>query len=144
MASECDRLVRRWFEEVWNEGRAEAIDELLSPDCVVHGLGGAEATSSGPELFKGFYARFKGAFPDIRITVDEVIADGDRCAVRFSCDATHQGDHLGIAATQQPVLFTAMAFTHWKNGQIVEAWNNVDMVSVLQPIGAIQTLVPLD
>jgi steroid delta-isomerase-like uncharacterized protein len=144
MAGECDRLIRRWFEEVWNQGRAEAIDEMLSPDCIVQGLGGPEGAARGPEAFKTFYARFKGAFPDIQITVEEVITDGDRCAVRFSGRATHQGDDLGLPATQQAVAFTAMAFTHWKNGQIVEAWNNVDMMSMLQPIGAIQTLVSLD
>ena len=144
MAGDTERLIRRWFEEVWNQGRAEAIDEMLSPECLARGLGGPEGAMRGPAGFKTFYARFKGAFPDIRITVDEVITDGDRCAVRFSGRATHQGDHLGIAATHQPIAFTGMSFTRWKNGQIVEAWNNVDLMSMLQPIGAVQALVPLD
>jgi steroid delta-isomerase-like uncharacterized protein len=144
MANDCDRLIRRWFEEVWNKGRVEAIGEMIAPDCIAHGLGGPEGAMQGPEGFKTFYGRFKGAFPDIRITVDEVITDGDRCAVRFSGRATHGGDHLGIAATGQPIAFTGMSFTRWRNGQIVEAWNNVDMMAMLQPIGAVQALVPLD
>jgi steroid delta-isomerase-like uncharacterized protein len=138
MANDCDRLIRRWFEEVWNNSRAETIDEMIAPDCVAHGLHGPEGDLHGPEGFKQFYAAFKSAFPDIRITVDEVIVDGDRCAARFSCRATHRGDGLGIAATGQPVTFTGMAFTRWRNGQIVDAWNNVDMMGMLKQVGAVQ------
>ena len=143
MAADCERLVRRWFEEVWNKGRAEAIEEMLAPDCIIHGLGGVEADLRGPAAFKPFFARFKGAFPDIQITVEEVIADGDRCACRFTGRMTHQGDHLGVPATGRDVALEAMAVTHWRNGQIVEAWNTVDMLGMLHQIGAVQTSVSL-
>jgi steroid delta-isomerase-like uncharacterized protein len=138
MDQDCDRLIRRWFEEVWNNGREEAINEMIAPDCIAHGLNGPEGDLRGPEGFKQFYSLFKSTFPDIRITVEDVIVDGDRCAARFSCRATHRGDALGIAATGQPVAFSAMAFTRWRNGQIVDAWNNVDLMGMLKQIGAVQ------
>jgi steroid delta-isomerase-like uncharacterized protein len=141
MAAECERLIRRWFEEVWNKGRAEAIDEMIAPDCVAHGLGGPEGDLHGPEGFKTFHSRFMGAFPDIRITVDEVITDGDRCACRFTGRMTHQGDHLGVPATGRSVVLEGMAITYWRNGQIVEAWNTVDMLGMLQQIGAVPSTV---
>src|SRR5436309_2336626 len=116
MSAETEALTRRWFEEVWNKGRADAIDELMAPDSIAHGLGDPDQQVRGPAAFKLFHAKFKGAFPDIRITVEEMISDGDRVAVRFTCRATHGGDHLGVTATQKPVSFTAMSFVHWKNG----------------------------
>jgi steroid delta-isomerase-like uncharacterized protein len=141
MAAEIERLIRQWFEEVWNKGRAEAIDEMIAPDCIIHGLSGAEGDARGPAAFKPFFARFKGAFPDIQIAVEEVIVDGDRCACRFTGRMTHQGDHLGVPATGRDVALEAMAITHWKNGQIVEAWNTVDMLGMLQQIGAVPSNV---
>jgi steroid delta-isomerase-like uncharacterized protein len=143
MAAENEQLVRRWFEEVWNKGRLEAIDELLAKDVIAHGLGPGGSDLQGREGFKTFYTRFKGAFPDIQITVEDVIAEGDRAAARYSGRATHSGDHLGIAATQRPVTFTGMSFVRCRRGQIAEGWNNFDLLGMLHQVGAIQSAVDL-
>ena len=82
-------LTHMWFDEVWNKGRADAIDELFAKDCVAHGLG--DGGVAGPEAFKVFHAQFCGAFPDININVEEVICEGDLTASRFSGTATHLG-----------------------------------------------------
>src|SRR5215217_5502711 len=82
-------IVYRWFEEVWNKGRVDAIDEMVAEDSVVHGLGGE---LRGPSAFKPFHATFRAAFPDLAIVVDEVISEGDLAAARFTCTGTHQGD----------------------------------------------------
>ena len=134
-------LARRWFEEVWNQGRAEAIDEMFAEDGIAHGLAQGGGNLRGAEGFKAFHAQFRGAFPDIRITVEDVIQEGDQSAVRFACTGTHRGDHLGVPATGRRVSFTGMSFTRWRNGQIVEGWNNVDFQSVLEEVGVLRRTV---
>jgi steroid delta-isomerase-like uncharacterized protein len=136
MPGDNEALVRRWFEEVWDKGRAEAIDEMMAADCVAHGLGDTPAV--GPGAFKAFHAQFRGAFPDIRITVDDVVLQGDRAATRFTIRATHRGDHLGVPATGRQVTFPAMSIVRCRNGQIAEGWNVVDMLGMLQQVGGVE------
>lgn len=135
-------LVHRWFEEVWNKHRADAIDELLSPDTVAHGLGEGGADLHGREGFKQFHAQLTGAFPDIHITVHEVICEGDLAAARFSGTGTHHGDHLGAPATGKAVTFTGMSFTRWRDGQITEGWNNADIAGILTQVGLLGPVSP--
>ena len=78
MAEDTDTIVHEWFERVWNQGQANAIDELLAEDAKIHGLTGADGSDVGgrPE-FHLMYAAFRDAFPDIHISVDECLADGE-------------------------------------------------------------------
>src|SRR5581483_9240549 len=77
-------VVRRWFEEVWNQGRESSIDELFPADSVAHGLGDSEQDVHGPDEFKRFVANIRGALPDTHISVDDILANGDRVAVRVT------------------------------------------------------------
>lgn len=130
-------LVYRWFEEVWRKGRAEAIDEMLAAEGVAHGLADESgAPLRGPEGFKPFFRKFREAFPDIEINIDDIITEGDTVAARCTVRATHTGDSLGIEATQQAVEFTGMTMLRVKDGQIAEAWNNFDFLKLFQQIGA--------
>ena len=128
-------LTRRWFEEVWNKGRDDAIDEMMAPEGVAHGLEEAGGRLSGPAAFKRFYNQFRSGFPDTRVTIDQIIAEGDLVAVRFTARATHAGDGLGIKATGRPVTVTALAMARWRDGRIVEAWNEFDVAGLLRQIG---------
>src|SRR4051794_19192041 len=101
MPSENVALVHRWFEEVWNKHRADAIDELLAPDTIAHGLGPGGADLRGPAGFKEFHAQFTGAFPDIHITVEDVVCEGDLAACRFTGTGTHLGHELGAPPSGQ-------------------------------------------
>ncbi len=132
MSGDNKALVRRWFEEVWNQGRVEAIDELLAADGVVHGLG---APMRGPAAFKPFHASYRNAFPDVRVAIADIIAEGDLVAVRWVATATHRGDGLGIPATQQQVHFTGMGLIRVRAGQLVEGWNNLDQLGMFQQMG---------
>ena len=139
MSEENKALVRRWFEEVWNKGRAEAIDELFAADGLAHGL--ADETGEplrGPADFRVFHGKFREAFPDIEVTVEDVCAEGDKVAARCSVRGRHQSDSLGFAATGSPVEFTGMTFARVRGGQIVEAWNNFDFMSMYQQLGALR------
>jgi steroid delta-isomerase-like uncharacterized protein len=136
MSEDNAARVRRWFEEVWNKGRADVIDEMFAADGVAHGLAEDGGDMRGPKDFKLFHAQFRGAFPDMHITIEDLISDGDRTAARYSGTATHRGGHLGVDATNRQIHFTGMTFARWRNGQIVEGWNNVDIAGIRQQIGA--------
>ncbi len=130
-------LVRRWFEEVWNKGRADAIPEMLAEDAVVHGLSeDAAKPLLGPAGFRPFHAQFREAFPNIEVVIEDQIAEGDRVATRCSVRGKHEGDSLGFAATRAPVEFTGVAITRIKDGKIIEAWNNFDFMKMYRQLGA--------
>ena len=138
MPADLKQLSRRWFEEVWNRRRAEVIEQMLAHDVIAHGLG--ESPDSGPagvSQFIAFWEKFCGAFPDIRIDVEDVIAEGDRSAVRLSFGGTHDGHHLGIQPSGKSVRATALCMMRWRDGQIVEAWNEFDAMGLMRQVGAI-------
>jgi steroid delta-isomerase-like uncharacterized protein len=137
MSAENEALIRRWFEEVWNQKKAEAIDAMLAPDVVAHGLGEGGGPVHGREGFKAVHTAFVGAIPDIHITVDEIISAGDLVATHFTCRGTHTGDHLGFAATGKPVIFPGMVLSRIRDGQIIGGWNVVDFLSLLQQTGKV-------
>ena len=134
MSIENKTLVQRWFSEVWNEGRADAIDEMLADDAVVHGLG---ADLHGSAEFKHFHSAYRNAYPDVTIDVDDLIAEGDMVAVRWSAIGTHRGDGLGFPATGRRAQFTGMVFVRIKDGRLVEGWNNFDQLGMLQQLGIV-------
>ena len=131
-------LMHSWFEEVWNKGRADAIDEMMASDAVVHGLADDKGKDlRGPEGFKPFFESFRAAFPDIRVVVEDTVTEGDKIAARCTVSGIHGGDGLGIAATNVPVSFTGICIVRVKDGKVVEAWNNFDFLTMFQQLGAI-------
>jgi len=138
MSDKNKALIRRWVEEVWNKGRAEAIAEMFGDDGIAHGLSDdVDNPLRGPQGFLPFHAQFREAFPNIEVIVEDQIAEGDKVATRCSVRGKHSGDSLGFAATQMPVDFTGVTITRIRNGQIVEAWNNFDFMKMYKQLGAI-------
>lgn len=120
-------IAHEWFEEVWNNGSADAIDRLFAADGIAHGLVDAYGNElRGPDGFKPFFEQFRAAFPDLYIEILDTVVEGDKIAARCVVRGTHQGVLLGMAATNQPVEFTGMTILRVQDGKIVEAWNNFD------------------
>ena len=136
MSSENIALIHRWFDEVWNKGRAEAIDEMFAADGVAYGLGEAGIDVRGPSAFKPFFEKLRSAFPDFEVTIEDAISEGDKVAARWTAKMTHQGDQLGLRASGKRVTVTGMSMVRIRNGQIVEGWNNWDIFGMMQQIGA--------
>jgi steroid delta-isomerase-like uncharacterized protein len=131
MSQDPETVLRAWYEQVWNQGREEAIDELLADDARAHGLTDAEGkTARGPASFKHVFHTFRAAFPDLCITLEEVVSQRDICAVHCTVRGTHLGDSLGIPATGKKVEFTGMNFARIADGKIVEGWNNFDFATM--------------
>jgi steroid delta-isomerase-like uncharacterized protein len=135
MIDDNKKLVRRWFEEVWNQGREGAIDELLSPEGVGFGLAATNTEVHGPAEFKPFVRNLRDAFPDLHITVEDMVAEGDKVAVRMLVTGTHKGGGLGFPATGRKINVTGMTIIQFANGKLVHGWNNWDQMGMMQQLG---------
>jgi steroid delta-isomerase-like uncharacterized protein len=138
MSEQNKALVKRWFEEVWNQGRADVIDELLVEDGIIHGLadqGGAPVHNR--RAFQQFHGQFRGAFPDIVVNVEDMIAEGGKVVARRSVRGKHTGESLGFKATNAPVEFDGIAIVRVKDGKIVEAWNSFDFMKMNRQLGMV-------
>src|ERR1700682_6030721 len=131
MSEKNNALIHRWFEEVWNKGRTDAIHEMFAEDGIAHGLSDDSGNPlRGPAGFIEFHSRFRGAFPDIVVTVEDTVCEGDKIAARCSVRGERSGVTLAFPATNAPVEFTGIAIVRVKDGKIVEAWNNFDFMTL--------------
>jgi len=131
MSESPEKLARRWFEEIWNQRRIETIYDLMAPDAVGH-LEGEDIV--GPEPFVKHFTDLMKTFPDLRLSVDEVVAQGEAAAVRWSIGATHRGSGLGLDPTGRTINVRGMTLVHVRNGRIVEAWDSWDRTGLLQAL----------
>jgi steroid delta-isomerase-like uncharacterized protein len=136
MSEANKQLARRWFEEVWNQRNESAIEAMLTPGCRAHGLGGSDAALIGPEGFKTFHRSFCQAFPDLRVTVHDTIAEGDRVAIRWTATMTHLGDGLGFPASGRKVSLEGSTIVNIRGGKMDEAWNHMDITGLFATLKA--------
>jgi steroid delta-isomerase-like uncharacterized protein len=135
-------LIRRWFDEVWNQGRADLIDEFRASDAVAAGLEDSGTHSQGKGPFEAFHANLRGALPDLRVVVEEMIAEGDKVAIRIAVNGTHTGYAFGVRPTGKAVAFSGIIMANILNGKISQAWNSLDQLSLLRQIGALPAGTP--
>jgi steroid delta-isomerase-like uncharacterized protein len=144
MNDDNKRLVRRWFEEVWNQNNEKTIDELLSPEGIGFGLASTDTEVHGPTEFKPFVRNMRDAFPDLHIAVEDTVAEGDKVAVRLRVTGTHKGGGLGVAPTGRKVDVTAITIIQFAKGQLVHGWNNWDQLGMIQQLGVAPGPVNMD
>jgi steroid delta-isomerase-like uncharacterized protein len=129
-------LMRRWFKEVWNEGRVQTIYDLMAENVVATGQDQPGVEIHGPRDFVALFDRLHGAFPDIKVTVEDTFGADDKVVVRWSAKMTHTGDHLGIPATSKPVRITGITIARIEKGKIVQGWDNWDQLALMQQVSA--------
>jgi predicted ester cyclase len=127
-------LSRRWFEEVWNQKNAATIDTIFHPNGKSKGLPDPDSVIHGPEKFKEVHRNFLNAFPDLHVSLEELVAEGDWVAVRWIATMTHLGDGLGFAPTGKALSMNGSSFSRFQNGQIVEGWNQMDFTRLRQQL----------
>ena len=132
-------IARRWFEALASlEGTEKAADELLAPGFVGHMPPFPDV--HGPEGYKRFIAGTYGAYPDARFVVEDLIAEGDRVAVRYTLRGTHEGTtRMGVAPTGKEVAANIIGIFKIADGKVVEMWTNVDFLGLMQQMGALPT-----
>ncbi len=124
---------RAFIQQVFNEGRLDALDEFLAPSYVIRDA--PPETPPGAEGVKSVVAMFRGAFPDLEITLDDVIAEGDTVAARSTLRGTHRGSLFGIAPTGKSVSITSLTMVRIVNGRLVESWIKNDTASLMNQLG---------
>jgi predicted ester cyclase len=136
MSTEENKAVVRRCVEESNRGKEAVmavIDELYGPGYVWHGPFGEMDLAGVKQMTPAFYA----AFPDMHMTVEDLIAEGDKVVWRYSLRATHQGEFMGIPPTGKVVTWTAIIISRFAGGKFVEDWENLDLLGLMQQLGAI-------
>jgi steroid delta-isomerase-like uncharacterized protein len=136
-AEDNKAFMRRVFEEVYNQKNLAALDDVCVPDFVVHY---PSRTIQGLEAYKHFVSLLFTAFPDGRLSIEDMIAEGDRVVVRYTYRGTHQGDYMGIPPTGKQFTTTSIVITRIDNGKGIEGWINGDDLGRLQQLGVIPTM----
>jgi predicted ester cyclase len=138
MSAQNKAAMRRIYEEIWNQGNFEVVDEIISPDYVGH-IPTPPGAPSGREGLRWFIQMYRAAFPDIHVQVEDQIAEGDKVLTRITVRGTHQGQLMHIPPTNKEVTVTALVVTRFKNGQNVEGWAELDRLGLMQQLGVVPT-----
>jgi len=132
-------VVRRLIEEVWNKGNLQVADDLFTPNYAHHDSSTPDV-GRGPESEKKRATLYRTAFPDLRLTVEDIIAEGETVVARWSCRGTHKGDLNGIAPTGKHVNLTGISIARFTNGKMSEGFVNWDALSLMQQLGVVPEL----
>ena len=132
-------ISRRIVEEIFNEGRLDAADEIVTADFIGHDPASPEPIV-GPEGLKRNADGYRTAFPDVRLTIEDEIAEGDQVVTRWTARGTHRAEVFGIPATGKQATVTGMTIDRIVDGRIVESWTNWDTLGLLQQLGALPAM----
>ena len=134
MPMENTAIVRRLYEEVWNNRRLELLDELLSPS---HALQAPNVSGSevGPQMYKRQVLALLKGFPDIRMTIEDIVGEDEKIVVAWTLSGTHDGVFLGIPATHKKVSSDGVTIHHVANGKIIDSFSNWDALGLTKQLG---------
>jgi steroid delta-isomerase-like uncharacterized protein len=132
-AEENKAVLRRWIE-AYNERDLEAEAAVLAPDYVAH-VPAAPGPLKGSEAWRQFTTPFTEAFPDIRLTVEDIFSEGETVAARVAFRGTHRGEFQGIPPTGKKVAFSSMEFNRVVGGKVEEHWVEIDLLGLVQQLG---------
>ena len=138
-------FVHSWFQEIWNDGDERAIDRLMAPRAVFHGLPSPDGRPIvGPAEFKPFFQSFRQAFPNIHVRVARIVTEGEMVAAHCHVTGAHlgPGPGPGIEPTLAPIDFWGMCMARVRDGQIQEGWNSFDFLSLYQQIRLVPASLP--
>jgi steroid delta-isomerase-like uncharacterized protein len=134
LQEEKKKIVYR-FNEAFNAGDLDKAVEVFAPNAVIHNSGAPDPLNV--EGFKQFGGVFRAAFPDGRLSIEDLIAEGDKVVSRISYQGNHTGDMLGIPPTGKPVMVSAMIIDQFADGKIVESWRLFDQMGMMQQLGLV-------
>jgi len=129
-------VMRRYYEEIVNQGNLALADEIFTPDYVSHHNDPAHLPP-GPPGVQAFVAITRTGFPDLRLTVDQIFAEGDQVASMWTMAGTHTGEWFGMPATGKQARWSGVVVTRFDGSKIAEDWYNFDQLSLLMQLGII-------
>lgn len=125
-------LIRRFYDQVWNKAEYWAADDLVAPEYVRH----APQPITGRDGIREIVSQVRAAFPDLFISIEDLLADGDRVAVRWHGYGTHSGEFRGVAPTHNPVQVNGITISRFHNAQIAEEWAQWDTLGLMRQLEA--------
>ena len=128
-------IIRAYVEMVWHRKQLDRAEEVVASDFIDHAPLPGQAP--GLEGAKRKWAMYLTAIPDLRVTIEDLVADGDKVAVRRSYEGTHQGELLGIPATGKQLQVGSISIFRLVDGKIAENWEQLDRLALLQQLGVI-------
>jgi steroid delta-isomerase-like uncharacterized protein len=135
MSESNEEINRGQIEEIWNQGNLDAIPKFYAADVVIHGA--PSELPPGTEGVRVSIGGFRAAFPDLHLTIEDTIVQGDKLVFRWSWTGTHKGEFLGIPPSGKKVASNGMSIVRLAGGKIVEAWNASDDLGLMQQLGAV-------
>ncbi len=129
-------ILRRGYEEIHNKGNLAAVDELIATNFVDHDPLNA-GLPPGPQGVKEGFAMLRAAFPDLHVTVEDMIAEGDKVVARLTMRGTHKGELMGIPATGKQIAVAVIDIIRFAGGKGVEHWNVIDNLGMMQQLGVV-------
>jgi steroid delta-isomerase-like uncharacterized protein len=137
MSEESKAIARRTSDELYSRGNLDVVDEIYAPNAVAHDPNSPEEIR-GPEAIKQLASMFRSAFPDMQVTVEDQIAEGDKVVTRYTVRGTHQGELMGIPPTGNRMeQITGIYMSRISGGKIVEEWYNYDALGMMQQLGLV-------
>jgi steroid delta-isomerase-like uncharacterized protein len=136
MSVEENRAIVRRFWGVWEEGKLGLVDELVAPDYVNHSPG-MPGQPEGPEGVKAVIRMFRAGMPDLRVIIEDMIAEGDKVVIRYRIEGTHEGELFGVPPTGRRVSIESITVERVSGGKIREHWRVTDTLDMMQQLGAI-------
>jgi steroid delta-isomerase-like uncharacterized protein len=134
--AENKAILRRLYEEIHNKGNMAVADELIAADFVNHNVPSPEIPP-GPEGVKQIFTMFRHAFPDFNVTVEDMVAEGDKVVARLTVRGTHKGEFMGIAPTGKQITISVIDIARIASGKIVERWGAEDNLGMMQQLGVV-------
>ena len=128
---------RQYVEDIFNLRRFDLADQYYLPDVILHSASPGVASGRGVEHFKGLARGFFASFPDAHFSVEEVVTQDDRLAARLIIEGTHKAEFLGVAPTGKRIYVYDFVNYRIEDGRIVEVWSLVDMMLLLEQLGAV-------
>jgi steroid delta-isomerase-like uncharacterized protein len=127
-------LLRRALDQAWNEGDLSAVEEFYAADVVLHGsIPGAK----GVEGVRRVISAYRAAFPDLQITIEDLVAEGTKVVNRWLMTGTQKGEFMGVAPTGKRVTSTGISIVSVEDAKIVEIWGESDRLGLMQQLGAV-------
>jgi steroid delta-isomerase-like uncharacterized protein len=136
MSAEESKAIMRRFWEVWEQGNVELLDELLAPEYINHTLA-APDLPSGPQGVKEVVSMFRSGIPDLKVVIEDMIAEGDKVATRYALEGIHRGELFGVPPTGKHLSIKSMTVERLSEGKIVEHWRVTDELDMMRQLGAI-------
>lgn len=130
------QLIKRYFDEVWNNGQLEVLDDIISPDYINHNPGMPNPIP-GPDGLKPIIVGIRKAFPDLKYVIENMVVSDDQVAIQTTMHGTHTGDFFGVAPTYKTVRVNQMQIERISNGKIIEHWRVTDELVLLKQLGQI-------